>query len=59
MDAFVIRLVFVPALMTILGPANWYLPKWLGKILPKVSVEGPAAEAKPEPEPEPVGSSAR
>ena len=58
LDAFVIRLVFVPALMTILGPANWYLPKWLGKILPKVSVEGPAAEAKPEPEPERVGSSA-
>jgi len=40
LDAFVIRLMFVPALMTVLGKANWYLPTWLGKILPKVSVEG-------------------
>ncbi|MEI6621028.1 MAG: MMPL family transporter [Actinomycetes bacterium] len=40
LDAFVIRLVFVPALMTILGRANWYLPRVLNKILPKVSVEG-------------------
>ena len=60
LDAFVIRLVFVPALMTILGPANWYLPKWLGKVLPKVSVEGPATkDAAPEPEPEPVSGPAR
>jgi putative drug exporter of the RND superfamily len=39
-DAFLIRLMFVPALMTALGKANWYLPKWLDKILPKVDVEG-------------------
>ncbi|MFZ1654059.1 MAG: MMPL family transporter [Candidatus Nanopelagicales bacterium] len=46
LDAFVIRLMFVPALMTLLGKANWYLPKWLGKILPKVTVEGPSASAQ-------------
>ncbi len=39
LDAFVIRLVLVPALMTVLGPANWYLPKWLGKILPEIKIE--------------------
>lgn len=49
LDAFVIRLVFVPALMTILGPANWYLPKWLGKIIPKVSVEGSSKASTAEP----------
>lgn len=40
LDAFVIRLMFVPALMTMLGRSNWYLPGWLGKILPRFSVEG-------------------
>ncbi len=46
-DAFLIRLMFVPALMTVLGRANWYLPKWLGKILPKVDVEGGASTQPP------------
>lgn len=41
LDAFVVRLALVPALMTMFGKANWYVPGWLGKILPKVSVEGP------------------
>ena len=39
LDAFVIRLVLVPSLMTVLGSANWYLPKWLQKILPEVHIE--------------------
>ncbi len=39
LDAFVIRLVLVPSLMTILGSANWYLPKWLARILPEVHIE--------------------
>ena len=39
LDAFVVRLIFVPALMTVLGRANWYLPGWLAKILPAVHIE--------------------
>ena len=50
LDAFVIRLALVPALMTIFGKANWYIPGWLGKILPKVSVEGPPSSAPAEPD---------
>lgn len=38
-DAFLIRLVFIPSLMSILGNANWWLPKWLDRILPRVQVE--------------------
>ncbi|MCB0914379.1 MAG: MMPL family transporter [Actinobacteria bacterium] len=38
-DAFVVRLILVPALMTLLGKANWYLPEWLNRMLPKVHVE--------------------
>ncbi|MCA0329091.1 MAG: MMPL family transporter [Actinobacteria bacterium] len=60
-DAFLIRLVFVPAFMSLLGNANWWLPKWLDKILPHFDVEGGADEiTDDEPdaigEPEPVGT---
>ena len=39
LDAFVVRLILVPALMTVLGPRNWWLPGWLDRLLPHVSVE--------------------
>jgi putative drug exporter of the RND superfamily len=38
-DAFVVRLVLIPSLMTIIGPVNWWLPDWLSRFLPHVSVE--------------------
>lgn len=38
-DAFIVRLVIVPSLMYTFGKANWYLPNWLNKVLPKVAVE--------------------
>jgi putative drug exporter of the RND superfamily len=50
-DAFVIRTVLVPSVMHVLGAANWWLPGWLDRILPRVHVEaediaaaGPTAE---------------
>jgi RND superfamily putative drug exporter len=39
-DAFIVRLVLVPSLMSMLGKANWWLPGWLDRILPKINVEG-------------------
>jgi RND superfamily putative drug exporter len=39
-DAFLLRTVLVPALMHLFGPANWWLPGWLDRILPHLSVEG-------------------
>ncbi len=39
-DAFVVRLTLVPAAMALLGRAAWWLPKWLDKVLPRVSIEG-------------------
>ena len=39
-DAFLIRLVFVPAFMSVLGAANWWLPGWLRARLPHFEVEG-------------------
>jgi RND superfamily putative drug exporter len=50
-DAFVVRLVLVPSLMSILGKANWWLPGWLDRILPTIEIEGGADEiADDEPE---------
>ncbi|GGG18396.1 multidrug RND transporter [Rhodococcoides trifolii] len=39
-DAFVVRMVLIPAVMSLLGDKAWYLPKWLDKILPNVDIEG-------------------
>ncbi len=39
-DAFIVRLLLVPAFMSLLGKAAWYMPKWLERILPNVDVEG-------------------
>ncbi len=39
LDAFVVRLILIPSLMTIFGAANWWLPGWLERVLPHVSVE--------------------
>ena len=39
-DATVIRMVLVPATMALLGKANWWLPAWLDRMLPHLSVEG-------------------
>jgi RND superfamily putative drug exporter len=39
-DAFVVRMLLIPALMYLLKEKAWYLPKWLDKILPNVDVEG-------------------
>ena len=47
-DAFLVRLILVPALMTLVGDKAWWLPKWLDRILPDVDVEGAALERKAE-----------
>ncbi|NLS09365.1 MMPL family transporter [Nesterenkonia sp. MY13] len=44
LDAFVVRLLLVPAVLHLCGPAAWWLPKWLDKILPDVDVEGAKLE---------------
>ncbi|WP_069770729.1 MMPL family transporter [Streptomyces sp. LUP30] len=60
-DALLIRMVLVPALMHLCGKANWWLPRGLDKALPDVSVEGPADEQTfaphPTREPQTVGVS--
>ena len=40
LDATVVRMLLVPATMELLGDANWWLPKWLDRLIPRISVEG-------------------
>jgi RND superfamily putative drug exporter len=55
LDATVVRMVLVPATMSLLGDLNWWMPRWLDRVLPRIHHEehapaGPAAEAPVEPE---------
>ncbi|MGK2929472.1 MAG: MMPL family transporter, partial [Acidimicrobiales bacterium] len=40
LDATVVRMLLVPATMELLGERNWWIPKWLDRILPELNVEG-------------------
>ena len=62
-DATLVRMVLVPATMALLGKANWWLPGWLDRILPHLTVEGAperaaGASSRP-PMPVPVGRDGR
>ncbi|MYX44148.1 MMPL family transporter [Streptomyces sp. SID89] len=47
-DAFVVRMTLVPAVMALIGRQAWRMPRWLGRLVPEVDIEGarlPAARA--------------
>jgi RND superfamily putative drug exporter len=54
LDATIVRMLLVPATMELLGDRNWWLPRWLDRILPDIDVEGHAEPVVPEEEPGPV-----
>jgi putative drug exporter of the RND superfamily len=63
LDALVVRCVMLPAVLELLGPTTWRLPRWLDARLPHVNIEGSTARTLPTieptdlgetPEPEPV-----
>lgn len=54
-DAFVVRLTLVPAVMSFLGDAAWWLPRWIDRAMPNVDIEGeslrtPVSTAAPGPQ---------
>jgi RND superfamily putative drug exporter len=46
-DAFVVRLTLVPAIMHLLDGRAWYMPRWLDRMLPRVTIEPPTS-TRPE-----------
>jgi RND superfamily putative drug exporter len=44
-DATVVRMLLVPATMTLMGKGNWWLPRWLDRALPHIDLEGTDATA--------------
>ncbi len=56
LDATLVRMVLVPATMSLLGERNWWLPGWLDRILPRVQVEAPDPIPTPETAATPVAA---
>jgi RND superfamily putative drug exporter len=40
-DALIVRMTLVPALLTLLGEKSWYIPRWLDRLLPNITIEPP------------------
>lgn len=45
LDATLVRMVLVPATMALLGDRNWWMPRWLDRLIPSVAIEQPASPA--------------
>jgi putative drug exporter of the RND superfamily len=58
-DALVVRMTLVPAFLTMLGEKSWYMPRWLDRALPNITIEAPHDGDAPRPveaAPEPAGN---
>jgi len=53
-DALIVRMTLVPALLTLLGERSWYIPGWLDRILPNITIESPHSAPEPAIRPMPV-----
>ena len=49
LDATIVRMLLVPATMELLGDKNWWMPRWLDRIIPRLNVDGPAHDPAPAP----------
>lgn len=58
LDAFVVRMTLIPALMHLLGEKAWWLPAWLDRLLPDLDVEGTKLEAQAHEEEAPAAPAA-
>jgi RND superfamily putative drug exporter len=48
-DALIVRMTLVPSLLTLLGEKSWYIPRWLDRTLPNVTIEPPHDGKEPRP----------
>jgi RND superfamily putative drug exporter len=47
-DALVVRMTLVPAFFTLLGEKTWYMPRWLDRVLPNITIEPPQQRDVPD-----------
>jgi RND superfamily putative drug exporter len=50
-DALLVKMTLIPAFMTLIGERTWYIPRWLDKLLPNVTIEPPHDGREPGPAP--------
>ncbi len=48
-DALIVRMTFVPAFLTVLREHSWWIPRWLDRALPNVTIEPPAERERTAP----------
>jgi len=53
-----VKMTLIPAFFTLIGEKTWYIPRWLDKLLPNITIEPPhdGEERAPAPRPEPSGA---
>jgi RND superfamily putative drug exporter len=56
LDALVVRCLLLPAVLHLIGERTWEIPSWLGRVLPRVNIEGTVLPAEPEAPAETPGS---
>jgi putative drug exporter of the RND superfamily len=53
-DAFIVRLLLVPAVMHLMDERMWYIPRWLDRVLPRITIEPPTGTTTPPDAPAPA-----
>jgi putative drug exporter of the RND superfamily len=48
-DALIVKMTLVPAFLTLMGEKSWYMPRWLDKLLPNITIEPPHDGESPTP----------
>jgi putative drug exporter of the RND superfamily len=48
-DALIVKMTLVPAFLTLMGEKSWYMPRWLDKLLPNITIEPPHEGESPTP----------
>jgi RND superfamily putative drug exporter len=48
-DALLVRMMLVPSLLTMLGEKSWYMPRWLDRLLPNITIEPPHDRERAQP----------
>jgi RND superfamily putative drug exporter len=47
-DALIVRMTLVPAFLTLMRERSWYMPRWLDRLLPDLTIEPPHERERPE-----------